>query len=646
MLKVAHINLFDYQGGAAKLAWTIMESMTAFGHDVRIFAHRKTTNDERIIPIPFPGVWWQKEALAQQQKQGLFDLYSAALLGVLQHPFFQEADVLHLHCINGNYVSFLLLPFLMELKPTVWTLHDPMAFTGGCYHTDYCNHWTDMACQQCPLDQAAPDRLQRTAVQQLKTAVYRLTDFALASPSQWLKTQAEASILQGHDVRLIRNGVDVDIFHPGNKAALRAKLGLPANKKILMFAAHGGFNERRKGGQFLIQALTALHSRYPDLVLLNIGTYDQTALAGLPTARIDIPFVNDQRLLAEYYAASDLFASPSLSENLSLTICEAMACGTPVIAFPAGGTPEVVLHRQNGYLARMNDSGDLADGIAFFLADPVRLEQAGQSARLQIVDHFNVRKMVAEYTGLYEELLAKKSRSAGLAEGGRATSAYDYQALLEQYQVPAFVEIAKSRGWGNVWQQFAVAAAPFSGRPDERDLFTDLVGSYCLRSIDPQRQGLALLDQIGFWLAQRRPPADPSRQPLLQQQALAHCCRILKERLAEWFHTTPLEQLNRLDPRRQAILTAVWQHLVLNPASGLQRPPAGINPYPERIRRFLLQQNLLPLYPSLLIAALYGKTDFTYEPFPETAGQSSVLPTGAFWQYIRERYRQPREKGE
>jgi len=643
MLKVAHINLFDYQGGAAKLAWTIMESMTAFGHDVRIFAHRKTTQDERIIPIPFPAAWWQKDALAEQQKQGLFDVYSAALLGVLQHPFFQEADVLHLHCINGNYVSFLLLPFLTELKPTVWTLHDPMAFTGGCYHTDYCNHWTDMACQQCPLDQAAPGRLQRTAVQQLKTAVYRLTDFVLASPSQWLKTQAEQSILRGHDVRLIRNGVDVDIFHPGNRTALRTKLGLPADKKILMFAAHGGFNERRKGGQFLIQALTALHSRYPDLVLLNIGTYDQTALAGLPTARIDIPFVNDQRLLAEYYAASDLFASPSLSENLSLTICEAMACGTPVIAFPAGGTPEVVSHRQNGYLARMNDSGDLADGIAFFLEDPARLERAGQAARLQIVDHFNVRKMVAEYTALYEELLSGKAQAAGTADRGAAAIAYNYQALLEQYQVPAFVEVAKSRGWGNVWQQFSAAAAPYADRPDERDLFTDLVGSYCLRSMDPQRQGLALLDQIGFWLTRRQPPADPSRLPLLQQQALVHCSRIIRERLAELFHILPLEQLNRLEPRRQALLIAVWQQLVVNPASSLQRPPAGIDLHPERIARFLSQQEFLPGYPSLLIAALYGRTD--YEPFPEETGPSGQ-PDGAFWQSIQEWYRQMRKKGE
>ena len=641
MLKIAHINLFDYQGGAAKLAWTIMESMTAFGHDVRIFAHRKTTQDPRIIQIPFPETWWQKDVLAAQQQQGLFDLYSAALLGVLQHPFFQDADILHLHCINGNYFSFLLLPFLTALKPTVWTLHDPMAFTGGCYHTDYCNHWTDMACQQCPLDKNASDHLQRTAIQQLKTAIYQIADFALASPSQWLKTQAEASILEGHDIRLIRNGVDTDIFQPGNRAALRAKLGLPADKKILMFAAHGGFNERRKGGQFLIEALKVLHQRYPELTLLNIGTYDQTALAGLPTARIDIPFVNDQHRLAEYYAASDLFASPSLSENLSLTICEAMACGTPVIAFPAGGTPEVITHQKNGYLARMNDSSDLAAGIAFFLDDPVRLEYAGQAARLQIVDHFSVRQMVDGYTALYEELLAPKVQSAGVIASGQAGEPYDYQALLIQYGIPGLVEVAKSRGWGNVWRKFTDAAQNFPD-PAERGLFTDLFASYCLRSIDPLRQGQLLIDQIGFWFMQRRPPTVPAALPMKQQQALAHCCRILRERLAEFFQTMSPQGVGSLDKHRQAVLIAVWRQLVLNSASSLHLPPAGINMHSERMERFMPSQTPLPAYPSLLIAALYGKAAANNNPSSEKL-LAKKQNNGSFLQFIQEVYRQGAE---
>jgi len=644
MLKIAHINLFDYQGGAAKLAWTIMESMTALGHDIRIFAHRKTTQDPRIVQIPFPAVGWQKELLIKQQEQGLFDLYSAALLGVLQHPFFQEADLVHLHCINGNYFSFLLLPFLTALKPTVWTLHDPMAFTGGCYHTDYCDHWQDMACQNCPLDEKAPGVLQRPMVQQLKTAVYQLADFALVSPSQWLKTQTEASILQDHAVRLIHNGIDTDVFQPGNRTALREKLGLPADKPILMFAAHGGFNERRKGGNFLIQALTALHQRYPDLTLLNIGTYDQTALAGLPTARIDIPFVNDQHRLAEYYAASDLFASPSLSENLSLTICEAMACGTPVIAFPAGGTPEVVTHQENGYLARMSDSEDLAAGIAFFLEDPARLDRAGQAARLHIVDHFSARRMVDEYTELYEELLAQKAPPTGITPNEKSSNPYDGKALLEHYRIPALVEVAKSRGWGNVWQQFTAARQELSLRlPEEQALFTDLFAIYCLRSIDPQQQGILLIDNIGFWLSQRRPQDSPAALPLKEQQALAHCCRIVRERLAEFFWATPLQQVGSLDQRRQAILIALWRHIVLNPVSSLHRPPAGIDMHPGRIRRFLSEQEPLPAYPGLLIAALYGKAASNNKP-PTPEMLQDNKNGRAFWQFVWAVYRKSVEK--
>ncbi|MBP2629114.1 MAG: glycosyl transferase group 1, partial [Firmicutes bacterium] len=112
MLRVVHVNLFDAKGGAARIAWQIMNSMTAQGHDVHIFAQHKTTNDPRVIPIAVPQTGWQKTLLQQQAQQGLFDLYSAALLGVIQHPLFEQADLVHLHCINGGYFSFLLLPFL------------------------------------------------------------------------------------------------------------------------------------------------------------------------------------------------------------------------------------------------------------------------------------------------------------------------------------------------------------------------------------------------------------------------------------------------------------------------------------------------------------------------------------------------------
>jgi len=404
-LRVIHVNLTDFQGGAAKVAWTLMDRMNAEGHDVRIFAHDKSSNDSRVIPIPFFNIEWQQELFKQQSERGLFDLYSAALLRVLGDPLFAQADIVHLHCIYGGYFSFLLLPFLTA-KPTVWTLHDSLAFTAGCLNTDLCSAWKDDLCAGCPMDKSdGKNPPQRVLMQSIKESIYKIVKFTAVCPSVWLEKQAKESIMKDQAIMMIHNGIDVEVFHPGNRGKLRAKLGLPINKKIIMSAAYGGLNNPFKGVSLLIDALKKLHDDYKDIILLNIGTYDNSVLEGLPTERIDIPFIYDSQLLSEYYAAADIFVSASTVENLSLTVCEASACGTPVVAFAVGGTPEIVVHQETGYIAKQGCSDDLACGIRYFLDDDYIRQCAGEAARKRIMDKFNARHMADEYMNLYQKML-------------------------------------------------------------------------------------------------------------------------------------------------------------------------------------------------------------------------------------------------
>lgn len=404
-LRVIHVNLTDFQGGAAKVAWTLMETMNAEGHDVQIFAHDKSTNDPRVTPIPFLKIAWQQELFKQQAERGLSDLYSASLLRVLSDPLFAEADIVHLHCIYGGYFSFLLLPFLTA-KPTVWTLHDPLAFTAGCLNTDFCSAWKTNLCADCPIDESDDKHSsQRIVMQSFKESIYKIVQFVAVCPSIWLEKQVKESIMKNQAITMIHNGIDVETFHPNNRAELRAKLGLPIDKKIIMSAAYGGFNNPFKGVRFIIEALKILHSHYNDAVLLNVGTYDNSVLEGLPIERIDIPFIYDTKLLAEYYGAADIFVSASTVENLSLAVCEASACGTPVVAFAVGGTPEIVVHKETGYIAKRGSSDDLARGIAYFLDDDSIRQCAGEAARKRIVTNFSSRRMVDEYMNLYKKLL-------------------------------------------------------------------------------------------------------------------------------------------------------------------------------------------------------------------------------------------------
>ena len=90
-MRVVHINLFDKHGGAARISWTLMNYLTEMGHEATTFAHHTVSQDDRVIQIPFLQTAWQKKLLDQQGQEGLFDLYSAALLRVLNHPLFAAA---------------------------------------------------------------------------------------------------------------------------------------------------------------------------------------------------------------------------------------------------------------------------------------------------------------------------------------------------------------------------------------------------------------------------------------------------------------------------------------------------------------------------------------------------------------------------
>lgn len=555
-MRVVHVNLLDAKGGAARIAWQIMNSMTDQGHDVHIFAHHKTTSDPRVIPIDTPQAGWQSMLLRQQAQQGLFDLYSASLLSVLNHPLFEQADIVHLHCINGGYFSFLLLPFLAA-KPLVWTLHDPLPFTAGCYNTDNCRAWQNDWCAACPYDsQGGGRQFQRELVQLIKGSIYKIAKFTVVCPSEWLGEQARASILRDHSIKVIHNGIDIDAFCPGDRLALRAKIGLPAEKKIIMFAAHGGFNDQRKGGRYLIEALNKIHVRYPDLLLLNIGTSDNSVLEELTIPHIDVPFIDDQRRLAEYYCAADLYISPALAEVFGLTVCEAQACGTPVVAFATGGIPEIIVHQQTGYLADRGSSDALACGISYFLDDDDARRRAGEAARQRAVNKFSVKRMVDDYEELYHEMLKTQTWSNGLCF-----------STISREQMPLFIEKAKSSGgWHTVWQEFRNFYSEFSHSPSgQQAKAVDQFFSCCLQIFDVTAESRVLWEIIEQWANYRKLPGNFGALPQEQLPELLYFSRQLREQLHKYFILVPFDEIEKLGMREQRLLVRIWWQLFFNP---------------------------------------------------------------------------------
>lgn len=569
--RVVHINLFDSPRGEADTAWALMDAMTAGGHDVHIFAHQKNTDDHRVISMAMPQTEWQRQLLTHQRQRGLFDLYSTALFTVLKHPQFEEADIVHLHCTNGGYFSYLLLPFLTA-KPTVWTLHEPYAFTGGCLNTLFCDKWRNHCCNDCPQDEEeAAEGLQRGLLLLLKKSIYKLSNFSVVCSSASLARKARESILRRHDIRHIYSGVNTNVFTPCDRTAIRGKLGLPRDKKILLFPANGDLDSYYKGCTYLKEALNRLSEMLPELMLINYGGPAHAALEGINVEQRQISFTDKPEVTPDYYAAADILLAPSPAETFNMAICKAMACGTPAIGLNLGSIPEIIDHGVSGYLVDHSRPDDLAERLSLLLSNVPLRQHMAKAARKKVQDVFNVEHMIMSYAELYDEL---------------AQNSQKYWCMFSQERISEQVEKSLTKGWDYVWQDFERAYQGFTCSPAvERAIFTDCFLSCCLEKIKPVTEPEAFLHIIELWNSHRYLPLRGVGLSPSEKKAVLKFSVQLREKLQEYLLGTALPQLADVSGDRQRVLITVWWQLFFDSFAQLNQQPgvSTCEPYGQNI---------------------------------------------------------------
>jgi glycosyltransferase involved in cell wall biosynthesis len=167
-----------------------------------------------------------------------------------------------------------------------------------------------------------------------------------------------------------------------------------------------GISDPRKGFAFLRQALEA-YVRTPlgvNAELLVMGAHNSSMTEEeIKTHFLGI--IHDDVSLALAYSAADVFVSPSLEDNLPNTVMEAMACGTPCIGFNVGGIPEMISHRENGYVAVSRDSADLMAGLEWVIGDPKRHLALGSSARQKVESDYTLELQARRYLELFQDIL-------------------------------------------------------------------------------------------------------------------------------------------------------------------------------------------------------------------------------------------------
>ena len=237
--------------------------------------------------------------------------------------------------------------------------------------------------------------------------VHAHSRLAVVAPSGWLVGLAENGLFGRLGIRVhhVPYGFDLTRFSPQDKTEAKRALGLDPARPALLFGA-ADVRHHRKGADLLGTALARLTSKpgaEPVLVAMGEGLDELQRILRRPV--VSVGYLRDDAAKRQVYSAADLFVLPTRADNQPCVVLEAMACGTPCVAFGVGGVGEVVVTGRTGYAARPGDVGDLAAGIGQLLSDdPLRRACAEESRRVTTRDH-DLTKQALAYRAIYEELL-------------------------------------------------------------------------------------------------------------------------------------------------------------------------------------------------------------------------------------------------
>jgi glycosyltransferase involved in cell wall biosynthesis len=373
-----------------------------------------TTNSRWKKFLNFVRFAWERFifVLLEKSKEVRF-LFSLANTGedIAEQPVIKNADIIHLHWINGGFLSLKSIKKLLQLnKPIVWTLHDMWLFTGGCHHSGECNNFMQQ-CGNCNFIKFPVSRDISHRIWKRKEKIFKQSaNIIVVTCSSWLRGKAmESSLLANKCIVSIPNPIDTEVFKPIDKILCREKLDISETKKYILFAA-ANVNNYFKGFSYFTDSLQLLLHDHPDIKdkieILVVGRIkNKEIFTSIPLSYRVLGTANEEKMIL-IYNACDIYVTSSLQENLPNTIMEAFACGTPVVGFNIGGIPEMIDHRKNGWLATFKSADSLAEGIywTLFEADS---SQLSANARDKAMKEYNEDRIAREYLNLYQQLLAK-----------------------------------------------------------------------------------------------------------------------------------------------------------------------------------------------------------------------------------------------
>jgi glycosyltransferase involved in cell wall biosynthesis len=452
-LDILQISTGDVLGGAERIAYNLHRAYRRRGHRPQMAVGRKAGDDPDVFRIPhnvtanpWRRAWWSAHYGMQRlygRVRGAW--YVSRLLQKIAEPASvlhwlagiedfnfpgtwrilqmcrRPPQVVHAHNLHGRYFDLRYLAPLSRRLPVIVSLHDAWLLSGHCAHSFDCDRWKT-GCGRCPDLSIYPALIRDGTAYNLrrKSRIYRQSRLHVSVPCRWLRERVEQSVLASgaKEIRTIPNGVDLETFRPTDMGEARRSVGLPADAHVLLFSAFGVRANIWKDYETMRQAAARVASRVGDkpLVFVALGEKGPPERFGRAEIRF-VRFVRDEKAVAAYYQASDLYVHGARIDTFPNAVLEALACGTPVVASAVGGIPEQVVsldatqdaplnkNEATGVLVPPQDADAMAAAIERLLTnDPLRA-RLGQNAAADARARFDLNRQVDDFLCWYAELV-------------------------------------------------------------------------------------------------------------------------------------------------------------------------------------------------------------------------------------------------
>ncbi len=395
-MKVLQINSVYAYGSTGRIAQSLKNVIEARGWEGAVIYGRGQSSDESLVWKIGSDIDFKTHVLLARltDRSGFFSKKNT--MKVITKISQYNPDIIHLHNIHGYYINVgILFDFLKECnKPVVWTLHDCWPFTGHCAYYDslQCFKW-ESECNNCPGIADYPksfvdaSRTNFYAKQKLFSGVPNLH---LVTPSQWLAGEVKRSFLSDYPCHVIANGIDLGLFRGKQSQQIEKD-----ERKVILGVA-SEWTERKGFADFIALSNRINHKKMK-IVMVGVTSQQKNELERYGIQGVEKTNGIDE--LVKFYQSASIFFNPTYDDNFPTTNLEALACGTPVLTYKTGGSPES-LTSSCGIVVEKGDLDAVIQHLDIWEQYGFKVEDCLLRAR-----QFDKQIKFGEYCQLYERIL-------------------------------------------------------------------------------------------------------------------------------------------------------------------------------------------------------------------------------------------------